>query len=293
VRKKRPLVVAAKRSTLLQDLERSSESMVLSATCEPDIYLHPVAAYVRNSVNRQPSAAQPRRGLPQRAKQATTSEKSRQLEQNSYFIRRIGGCGVGGEDDPSLNAHPNVDTGDQYGIDDPRYSLHPSTLDPTSTKTSPNILLGAAICRSQDEASTHSACRGVWLQFSLLWRRCRLRVQGLSLILFDDNFKIASIPNVRLTHLVGRLVQAGHKVGLVRQIETVTLKHASDKASGPFACQLCEVYIRGLVVADGQLGGITFFPESINAVSSASNIASSLETTSSAYKPAFEFYHRG
>jgi DNA mismatch repair ATPase MutS len=113
--------------------------------------------------------------------------------------------------------------------------------------------------------------------------------QGLSLILFDDNFKTASIPNLCLTHLVGRLVQAGDKVGLVRQIERVTLKDVSDKASGLFARQPCEVCIRGLVVADGQLGGITVFPESINAVSSASNIASSFETTSSAYKPAFAF----
>jgi hypothetical protein len=40
-------------------------------------------------------------------------------------------------------------------------------------------------------------------------------------------------------------------------------------------------------VADGQLGGITVFPESIDAVSSASNIAACCETTSSADKPAF------
>jgi hypothetical protein len=53
-RKKLPLVVAAKQSPLPQDLERPAESMVLSSTCKPDIYLHPFAAYVRNSVNGQP-----------------------------------------------------------------------------------------------------------------------------------------------------------------------------------------------------------------------------------------------
>jgi hypothetical protein len=94
---------------------------------------------------------------------------------------------------------------------------------------------------------------------------------------------------VRLTHDVGRLVQAGHKEYLVRSIETATLKHASDKASGPFARKLCEIYTGGLVMADGQLGDITVFPESIDAVSSVSNISARIETTSSAYKPAFAF----
>jgi hypothetical protein len=42
-------------------------------------------------------------------------------------------------------------------------------------------------------------------------------------------------------------------------------------------------------MADGQLGVITVFPESIDAVSSASNISARLETTSSACKPAFAF----
>jgi hypothetical protein len=74
----------------------------------------------------------PRRGLPQRAKQATTPEEVGQLEQNTYFMRRTGGCGGGGEDDPSLSAHPVVDTCDQFDVHNPRYSVHPSTLAPTS-----------------------------------------------------------------------------------------------------------------------------------------------------------------
>jgi hypothetical protein len=96
-----------------------------------------------------------------------------------------------------------------------------------------------------------------------------------------------------LTLHVGRLVQAGHKDYLVRSIETARLKHASDKASGPFPRQLCEIYTGDLVMADGQFGGITVFPESIDAVSSVSNISVRLETTSSAYKPAFAFSRSG
>jgi hypothetical protein len=44
-----------------------------------------------------------------------------------------------------------------------------------------------------------------------------------------------------------------------------------------------------LVVADGQLGGIIVFFESINAISSTLNIAACFETTSPACKPAFAF----
>jgi hypothetical protein len=40
---------------------------------------------------------------------------------------------LGGGDDSSLNDHPNEDTGEQYDVLDPRYALHPSALDPTST----------------------------------------------------------------------------------------------------------------------------------------------------------------
>jgi hypothetical protein len=36
-------------------------------------------------------------------------------------MRCSGGCGVGGEDDPLLNAHPNVDMGEQYDGHDPRF----------------------------------------------------------------------------------------------------------------------------------------------------------------------------
>ena len=109
-RQKRPLVVAANQCPLPQDLERHFGVMVLSSTYKPNIYLHPFGTYVGNSLNRQPRAAQPRRGL--------------LLEKTKPLMRRTGGCGVGGRDDPSLNAYPNVDIGEQYDVYDARNSLH-------------------------------------------------------------------------------------------------------------------------------------------------------------------------
>ena len=42
-------------------------------------------------------------------------------------------------------------------------------------------------------------------------------------------------------------------------------------------------------MADGQLGGISVFPKSIDAASSASSTAACFEKTITAYKPAFAF----
>jgi hypothetical protein len=76
-RKKQPLVVMEKRSYPQQDWERPSESIVLSSTCKPGIYLHPFAAFVGNFVKGKSSAAQHRCGLQQRPKKARISEKVR------------------------------------------------------------------------------------------------------------------------------------------------------------------------------------------------------------------------
>jgi DNA mismatch repair protein MSH3 len=58
-------------------------------------------------------------------------------------------------------------------------------------------------------------------------------------LFFGHNFNPFIIQSVCFTHHVGPHVQAGHKVDRVRWMETATLKHAGDKASGHFACQLC------------------------------------------------------
>lgn len=70
------------------------------------------------------------------------------------------------------------------------------------------------------------------------------------------NFNTASVPVVALARHVSNLVAAGHKVGIVRQIDTAALKKASGK-SGAFRRELCEVYTRGTLFADGALGGTT------------------------------------
>ncbi|KAI9655640.1 MAG: Mismatch repair protein msh3 [Alyxoria varia] len=63
-----------------------------------------------------------------------------------------------------------------------------------------------------------------------------------------DRFALASIPTHRLHVHVKRLVAAGHKVGVVRQLETAALKAAGDNRNAPFVRQLTNVYTKGTYI---------------------------------------------
>lgn len=63
-------------------------------------------------------------------------------------------------------------------------------------------------------------------------------------------FASASFPVARLHVHVKRLVSAGHKVGVVRQVETAALKAAGDNRNAPFVRKLTNVYTKGTYVDD-------------------------------------------
>lgn len=65
-----------------------------------------------------------------------------------------------------------------------------------------------------------------------------------------SKFASASFPVARLHVHVKRLVSAGHKVGVVRQIETAALKAAGDNRNAPFVRKLTNVYTKGTYVDD-------------------------------------------
>ncbi|RAL15610.1 mismatch repair protein MSH3 [Aspergillus homomorphus CBS 101889] len=65
-----------------------------------------------------------------------------------------------------------------------------------------------------------------------------------------DRFASASIPIHRLHVHVKRLVAAGHKVGIVRQIETAALKAAGDNRNAPFERRLTSLYTKGTYIDD-------------------------------------------
>ncbi|KAI1381985.1 muts domain V-domain-containing protein [Hypoxylon crocopeplum] len=63
-----------------------------------------------------------------------------------------------------------------------------------------------------------------------------------------DRFASASIPVHRLPVHAKRLVAAGHKVGVVRQVETAALKKVGDNRNAPFTRKLTNVYTKGTYV---------------------------------------------
>ncbi|KAI9843186.1 MAG: Mismatch repair protein msh3 [Sclerophora amabilis] len=63
-------------------------------------------------------------------------------------------------------------------------------------------------------------------------------------------FASASIPVHRLHVHVKRLVAAGNKVGVVRQLETAALKAAGDNRNAPFSRRLTNLYTKGTYVDD-------------------------------------------
>lgn len=63
-----------------------------------------------------------------------------------------------------------------------------------------------------------------------------------------DRFATASIPVHRLHVHVKRLVDAGHKVGVVRQLETAALKAAGDNRNTPFVRKLTNLYTKGTYI---------------------------------------------
>ncbi|EPE28138.1 DNA repair protein MutS, III [Glarea lozoyensis ATCC 20868] len=65
-----------------------------------------------------------------------------------------------------------------------------------------------------------------------------------------DRFASASIPTHRLPVHAKRLVSAGYKVGVVRQIETAALKKAGDNRNTPFVRKLTNVWTKGTYIED-------------------------------------------
>lgn len=63
-------------------------------------------------------------------------------------------------------------------------------------------------------------------------------------------FASASIPTHRLHVHVKRLVGAGHKVGIIRQLETAALKAAGDNRNAPFVRKLTNLYTKGTYIDD-------------------------------------------
>lgn len=66
----------------------------------------------------------------------------------------------------------------------------------------------------------------------------------------DKHFLSAMVPLPRLHIHIKRLLQAGHKIGVIRQTETAALKKVGDNKTGPFERKLTELYTLATWVDD-------------------------------------------
>lgn len=70
----------------------------------------------------------------------------------------------------------------------------------------------------------------------------------------DHSFLTASVPTIRLNVHVRRLVNAGYKVGVVKQTETAAIKAQGDNKLGPFMRGLSALYTRATLEAVEDIG---------------------------------------
>ncbi|KAF9166181.1 Mismatch repair protein msh3 [Actinomortierella ambigua] len=88
-------------------------------------------------------------------------------------------------------------------------------------------------------------CIEVGYKFKFFGEDAQIASKELSIAHFmDHNFYTASIPVHRLDVHVRRLVHAGYKVGVVRQMETAALKSVGDNKSAPFTRELTNLYTK-------------------------------------------------
>ncbi|KAF9544712.1 Mismatch repair protein msh3 [Mortierella hygrophila] len=92
-------------------------------------------------------------------------------------------------------------------------------------------------------------CIEVGYKYRFFGKDAEIASRELSIAHFlDHNFYTASIPIHRLDVHVRRLVHAGHKVGVVKQMETAALKSAGDNKSAPFTRKLTNLYTKATFI---------------------------------------------
>lgn len=105
--------------------------------------------------------------------------------------------------------------------------------------------LEVQILKIQEENPSTTLLVEVGYKFRFFGPDARKASQILGIACFKSRaFLTASIPTHRLYIHINRLVQAGLKVGVVRQMETAALKAIGDTRNKAFDRQLCEVYTK-------------------------------------------------
>ena len=96
----------------------------------------------------------------------------------------------------------------------------------------------------------------VGYKFMFYGEDAKIASEVLSIVAYPKNHMIqAGVPTERLKFHLRRLVEAGHKVGVVRQTETAALKRASSTRSKMFTRALTDLFTKSTLVDELAMAG--------------------------------------
>ncbi|KAH7364083.1 DNA mismatch repair protein msh3 [Rhexocercosporidium sp. MPI-PUGE-AT-0058] len=213
--------------------------------------------YTRSS--QSTSSEQP--AISQEKEEISPAEKARKEELHRQWVNRIGGIKIGRRYDDAVTA-PNEGDGDEDGEEEEE--AHAPKAKRKGAKTGKLTPLELQVLDIKRKHMDTLLIVEVGYKFKFFGEDARIAAKELSIVCIPgkfrydehpseahyDRFASASIPVHRLPVHAKRLVTAGLKVGVVRQIETAALKKAGDNRNAPFTRKLTNVYTKGTYVDD-------------------------------------------
>ncbi|KAK2628270.1 hypothetical protein QTJ16_002916 [Diplocarpon rosae] len=184
------------------------------------------------------------------------AEKARKEELHRQWVKKIGGIKIGRRHDEPEPTEAEEDEGEEEEEAPPQKSRK------KGAKTGRLTPLEIQVMDIKRKHLDTLLIVEVGYKFKFFGEDARTAAKVLSIVCipgkvrFDEHpseahltrFASASIPVHRLPVHAKRLVGAGLKVGVVRQIETAALKRAGDNRNAPFTRKLTNVYTKGTYV---------------------------------------------
>ncbi|KAF9886057.1 Mismatch repair protein msh3 [Aspergillus nanangensis] len=197
-------------------------------------------------------------------------DKERRKEReklHKQFVRRLGGsdCLIGINKNVADESDPTLEDGADVEDEEEAAPAPPTKGKATAKKGGGKLTpMEKQIIEMKRKHMDMVLAVQVGYKFRFFGEDARVAAKELSIVCipgkfrFDehpseahlDRFASASIPVHKLHVHVKRLITAGHKVGVVKQIETAALKAAGDNRNAPFVRKLTNVYTKGTYIDD-------------------------------------------
>ncbi|PBP19162.1 putative DNA mismatch repair protein msh3 [Diplocarpon rosae] len=186
------------------------------------------------------------------------AERARKEELHRQWVKKIGGIKIG-----RRHEEPEPTEGDEDDGEEEEEAPPPKSRK-KGAKTGRLTPLEVQVLDIKRKHMDTLLIVEVGYKFKFFGEDARTAAKVLSIVCipgkfrFDEHpseahltrFASASIPVHRLPVHAKRLVGAGLKVGVVRQVETAALKKAGDNRNAPFTRKLTNVYTKGTYVDD-------------------------------------------